>query len=253
MDFNAEQFQEMSNTDEGKAIINGLIETHIKDGGYKTAEDIAGLEKNKNDILTEKREIEDIQRKAFEVLGIKDKLELDKLISRKNNPDASDAELGLIDKLAISEATKDRLEGDLKTSDGKLSTANDKILELSAKTSIISSLTQDGVSAESASLLADSLMRLAQFNLQDDFTVYSQDGLTPSEWYTRWKDSEQGKAVLPAAENSGGEFNGSQKKVGGSEKQRLVARRNELAGKSSLTQQDRVEINALNKKIRSIQ
>ena len=223
-------FQEWSNTDEGKEAMTAILPELAKQAGYISQEEVQGLVKNKDEILgqlTNAKEDSKLLKKTFDLLGVKDKLELDKLIAKRNNPNASEGELGLLEKLSSFEAQSQRLQEDLEGAKGKVSAANQRILELSAKSEITKALIAEGENEHRAELLATSLMSQAKFSLTDDYGVKSENGLSPKEWFERWKDGDQGKSVLSAQQNSGGNFNPG-KPTNISEKQQLIKQRNEL-------------------------
>ncbi|NIU85087.1 MAG: hypothetical protein GWN64_16835 [Candidatus Thorarchaeota archaeon] len=241
-----EQFQEWSNSDAGREALRALVPDLAKESGYIPKSDLEGLESNKDQILREKKEIEELQKKAFDLLGVKSKLELEAQIAKRENPGVSEEKLGLIQL----EATKTRLEGDLEASNGKVANANQKILELSAKAEIKTSLITEGMNEAQAELYSKALMQEADFTINEDYSVLSKDGLSPKDWLVRWKESDYGKNALPAKNNSGGEFKNGETSTGGAGKANLIKQRDELNAKPSKTPQEMAQIAMLNRKIR---
>lgn len=244
-----EELQAWSNSDEGKAFLQEQINSHVQTAGYKKPEEVSGLVAKRDELLGEVTKNNDLIKKAFETLGVKDKLEFKELLEKKAHPNASQSELGLIQKASQLEATLKRVEEDKQGSDEKLSKYEQSLVKLQASSEIQKALILEGESEARAKLLAKSLMSEAGFSLQDDLTVKSKDGLNPGDWFKRWKDGD-GKEILPAHGASGGDF-----KPGGGggagEKQKLLQRRTELT-KGAMGPSEQSELIALNQKIKQL-
>jgi hypothetical protein len=195
------EFQEFAESEEGKALING----YVSKAGYKSAEEIAGLERKKDELLgkvSKSQKDKAALTELFDKYGIVDTEDLGGKLatlagseSKLSDFDKLQREIEIIKKSAKEAQDKADREKALRASSEK-------------KAQIVQALKGAHVNDDSIDVLLSYFSEKAK--VEEDGTgkinliVDSDDGSSPfSSFVEEWSKTEQAKQFIKAPGNSG--------------------------------------------------
>ena len=188
---------------------------------FKSADDIAGLEKKRDDLLGQNKKLRDRLKAGGEIP--KEKQALLDILEKHSIIDTEDLEAVLSQKSEDGKLLQEnsRLQKALESSKSKieeLNSANEKLntQRTSDKVSAAISKALDNYSFASGyakDLIQKEFVSKAQADMADDGTLSifdSADGITPiSDSIESWSKTDEAKTFLKAAVNKGGGAGGS--------------------------------------------
>ena len=196
----------------------------------KVDEETAGLKKKRDELLGKLKKVQDSKPEEnsnsgitslLEKYGVKDEDELHDAIFKYRNPEADEKAVELEKAKLKLERDFDRLNKSLKDRDSilekkdmEIQSANSFISEIMINKEFKDSLITEGYDPRTVGLVIPGLIAKskAQVVVDDNGTrtVETDDGTKSiKEWVLWWKDTDEGKVLRGAPENSGGGALGS--------------------------------------------
>lgn len=196
------ELKEFANSDEGKAVIASFVD----ESGYKTADDIAGLERKKNELLEKVAKANGDKKtitELYDKYGIIDSDDLAAKLATLADAGAKGSELEKLQRRfdAIERAAKQAEER----------AASEKALraESEKRSQILSGLKEAHVNDESIDVLIPYFERLVKAEEGDggkiSLVVDTDAGPSPFKSYVQdWSKTDKAKTFIKAPANKGG-------------------------------------------------
>ena len=224
---NKEELQEFLNTDEGKEVFNAAFESKIKEEGYKSSDDVAGLVAKKNELLgkvtkhQKEKHLTETHKNILDKLSehdITDIDELEELFSSKKLPQDQNPQGNDFEK-QLKRLTKqmDLLKEENLKSKNLATEERNKRIQSQRDTILTTALNKVNVKGEALAILRDHFDKKIMIEETEkgevNFLANDSEGLNPdiNTYIDEWSKTDAAKDFLqkPANRGSGANLNNS--------------------------------------------